>query len=129
MKKVIVCGGRLFGEEFQNIDGDWIIRDGYNEERELFYKTISEIPGIDLIIEGGAKGADAMAAEYARNHGIRFATVNPNWDRHGKAAGPIRNADMLDLNPTMVIAFPGGRGTANMVKQARDAGVEVIEIK
>ncbi|MEM9912925.1 MAG: hypothetical protein AAF922_19365 [Pseudomonadota bacterium] len=46
----------------------------------------------------------------------------------GRAAGPIRNKEMLDEGcPDLVVAFPGGRGTANMVKQAQAAGVEVLD--
>ena len=49
-----------------------------------------------------------------------------NWKKHGRAAGPIRNKQMLEeAKPDLVIAFPGGAGTANMVKQAREAGVKV----
>lgn len=51
----------------------------------------------------------------------------PSWKDHGKAAGPIRNQLMLDdFKPDLVVAFPGGKGTADMVKKAQDAGVTVI---
>ena len=54
----------------------------------------------------------------------------PDWEKHGRAAGPIRNKLMLDEGrPDLVVAFPGGRGTANMVKQASAASVEVIEVR
>jgi len=52
-----------------------------------------------------------------------------NWAGLGRKAGPIRNQEMLDQGrPNMVVAFPGGRGTADMVRRARGAGVEVIEV-
>jgi hypothetical protein len=52
-----------------------------------------------------------------------------DWAKHGRAASPIRNQQMLDEGrPNLVVAFPGGRGTADMVRRARSAGVEVIEV-
>jgi len=49
------------------------------------------------------------------------------WEVHGKSAGFIRNKLMLeDGQPELVIAFPGGRGTSNMVSLAESAGVEVV---
>lgn len=84
---------------------------------------------VDLIIHGGAAGADSSAGEWARSkYGVHEVKVNANWYLHGKAAGPMRNAAMLLLKPDLVIAFPGDRGTAHMVKLAREAGVEVVEI-
>jgi UDP-N-acetylmuramoylalanine-D-glutamate ligase len=50
------------------------------------------------------------------------------WDLHGKSAGPIRNQQMLDTGVDLVIAFPGGKGTAHMVSIAKKAGVKVVEI-
>ncbi len=49
------------------------------------------------------------------------------WSKYGRRAGPIRNKQMLDVGkPHLVVAFPGGAGTANMVKQAKAAGVPII---
>ena len=94
--------------------------------REIVWRSLSEImPG--FIIQGGADGVDRAAKEWAEKNGVPCATVAANWDFHGKAAGPIRNGWMLRLNPDVVIAFPGGSGTASMVKRARDAGVKVVE--
>lgn len=83
----------------------------------------------DVIIQGGAKGADRMARDFANANDIRCEQYDADWKAHGKAAGHIRNQQMLDEGkPDVVIAFPGGAGTADMVKRARAAGVEVIEI-
>lgn len=80
------------------------------------------------IIEGGANGADKLGRIWAvfRNRGrVRFAA---EWGRYGKAAGAIRNQQMLDEGrPDLVVAFPGGRGTADMIRRARAAGLEVVE--
>jgi len=51
-----------------------------------------------------------------------------NWAELGRKAGPIRNQQMLDEGkPNLVVAFPGGRGTADIVRRARAAGIEVVE--
>jgi hypothetical protein len=90
-----------------------------------------------VIIEGGQRwikgteifgGADYWANEWARKHGCTCITVNADWDRHGNAAGPIRNSEMLKIwQPSVVLAFPGDRGTADMKQKASKAGVRIIE--
>lgn len=81
-----------------------------------------------VVISGGATGVDAQAIEWAKAHGICPVTVDACWVPHGYSGGPIRNGRMLWFEPDLVLAFPGGRGTANMVKQAREQGVEVREV-
>lgn len=82
-----------------------------------------------MIIHGAATGADEWAAKIAHNEGIPTCGFPARWDIQRKAAGPIRNKRMLDVaEPHLVVAFPGGRGTANMVKQAKARGIEVQEI-
>ncbi len=61
--------------------------------------------------------------------GIQSAMCEANWDFFSRAAGPIRNRNMLVLKPTAVLAFPGGTGTASMKKLARSAGIHVMEMK
>jgi hypothetical protein len=58
---------------------------------------------------------------------IKHVEMKPDWKRHGPAAGPMRNQRMLDWGPDLVVAFAGGKGTADMVRRARAAGVDVIE--
>lgn len=84
--------------------------------------------GITFVIHGGARGADALAQRWALDRGIPFACVPAHWDRYSKAAGAKRNGWMLRLKPEMVVAFPGGRGTANMVEQAVAAGIDVRQV-
>jgi hypothetical protein len=107
---VIVCGGRAY------------------RDKAFLDKFLSEfliIVDFDILIEGGALGADRLAREWALSRGVHVATVNAMWNR-GKGAGPARNRAMLSLRPDYVIAFPGGRGTQNMMTQAERAGVRVI---
>lgn len=106
--KVLVCGGRAY------------------KDRDFVFHTLDAIHSkhhISILIHGGASGADSLAREWAHLKGVPCATVQANWARHGVAAGPIRNRSMLLLEPDAVIAFPGGRGTANMVGAAIDAAV------
>ena len=111
--RVLVCGGRDFNDPLTL--GSWL-------------GGIHRNHTIDLLIEGGARGADFMARKFAEWRGIPVRTFPADWDAHGKAAGHIRNKKMLDEGrPDLVVAFPGGRGTANMVAQARAAGVRVLE--
>lgn len=83
---------------------------------------------IDILIHGGAQGADVMAAEWAWKRHVHTAPVLALWGTHGKKAGPIRNRMMLLLQPDRVIAFPGGKGTRNMMEQARNAGIELFQV-
>lgn len=114
--KVLVCGGR----DFEDYDMLKTVLSALQVEKGAF----------TLIIHGAARGADRMAGQYARRHGIAEQAVSADWDKHGKAAGPIRNKQMLELGkPDLVVAFPGGKGTANMVEQSKAAGVEIFDAR
>lgn len=114
MVRVLVCGGRDF------------------QDTHYLYKTLDtyhKVNQIDVIIEGGARGADRIAGYWARKNKVDLLIYPAQWNLHGKGAGPIRNQQMLDEGkPNVVIAFAGGKGTADMVKRAKAAGVEVIEV-
>lgn len=111
--KVLVCGGRDFNDAMTL--GSWL-------------GGIHKRGGISLLIHGGARGADFMAGEFAKWAGIPVRVYSADWDKHGRAAGPIRNQQMLDDGkPDLVVAFEGGRGTADMVRRAKASGVHVIE--
>lgn len=113
--KVLVCGGRNY-------------RDRKRVWAELDHLHATR--GVDSVIQGGASGADALAKQWATCWGFRYETYAADWQRHGRAAGPIRNARMLhESKPDLVLAFPGGRDTADMVRRAREAGVAVTEVR
>ncbi len=84
---------------------------------------------ITLLIHGAARGADSLAQDWAHRRGVPdlpFPIAEEEWDAIGPAAGPRRNSRMLiEGKPDGVLAFPGNRGTADMVKQADRAGVPV----
>ncbi len=80
----------------------------------------------ELIIHGGARGADTLADMWAKKYGIFVMRMDALWNAHGKGAGPKRNWAMLHFGrPDYCIAFPGGNGTADMVRQCEKACVVV----
>ena len=84
---------------------------------------------IERMVHGGAAGADSLAGEWARDRGVECRVYRARWDEHGRSAGPRRNQRMLDEErPDIAVAFAGKRRTADCVRRARKAGVEVIEI-
>jgi len=107
----------------------------YNDRKHVFavLDEIHSATPITVLIEGGATGADTLAAAWAHLVRERDHTGQPrslclfaNWQKHGRAAGPIRNQEMIDVGkPDLLVAFPGGRGTADMVRRARAAGIYV----
>lgn len=115
MFRVIVCGGRNFQHLPTFLTAMSAVEAMVPEGEKLY------------IAEGGARGADAMARDWAIKNGVPCWTFHAAWKKHGKQAGPIRNAKMLrTFQPHMVVAFPGGTGTANMVKLAEDEGEAMI---
>lgn len=115
--RVLVCGGRDFNDyELLN-----------RELNEIRFKDTNR--EFTAIIHGAARGADTLAGEYAERHGMDVLPFPASWNKHGKAAGAIRNTQMLvEGRPDLVVAFPGGKGTSNMIKQAREAGVKVYVV-
>ena len=86
----------------------------------------SEAP-ITCVIHGAAKGADTLAGQWANANPIEEIACPADWKQHGRAAGPIRNKFMLEEHqPDLVVAFSGGRGTANMVGLAEKSGTKVL---
>lgn len=82
---------------------------------------------ITTLIEGGARGADTLAREWATTVGVPVITVAAEWDRYGKAAGRIRNIHMLrQYAPELVIVFPGGVGTDHLKRHAIAMGFDVL---
>lgn len=132
--RVIVCGGRTYGVPSNSRDMTEQERAADSKrasrERARVWQTLGTMePEITAIAHGGAEGADMCAGNWAHSAAVSCRVFRANWSLHGRAAGPLRNAQMLrEFQPDAVIAFPGGRGTADMIRQARAAGVRVIEI-
>lgn len=135
--RILVCGGRDFG--WKVVDRCKVI----NEEEIAFLKrSLDELAAkhsslyveddnwlpMDItIITGGAPGADCWAFEWAVVNWADSREFPADWKKHGRAAGPIRNSQMLvEGKPDLVVAFPGGVGTADMVKKAKRAKIPTI---
>jgi len=112
MMTVLVCGGRNYAD------------------RERVYRLLTfNRAKIAMIVHGGAKGADQLADDWAYANQVPCLTVPADWGRFGKKAGFIRNEKMLSLGkPDLVVAFPGGVGTAMMVRLAKKQGIRVVEV-
>lgn len=112
--RVLVCGGRDY------------------EDRAKVFKTLDDLhrdTKIKCVIVGGAPGADRLGYEWAQKYRIPIRVFPADWNGHGKAAGPIRNQEMLDQGkPDLVVAFPGGRGTNNMTVLAKAADVSIMDV-
>lgn len=81
------------------------------------------------IIHGGASGADTCAKYWAVSRGITHEVFEANWEKYGKAAGPRRNENMVWSCPNaIIVAFPGGAGTANCVETALKDGRVVFKV-
>jgi predicted Rossmann-fold nucleotide-binding protein len=108
--RVIVCGGR----DYRDFDRVHAALDAAHKRRR-----------IGLIVHGGAPGADTFADEWAAANGVPVKTYAAEWERLGAGAGPRRNQQMADAGADALIAFPGGRGTADMVRRAIAARIVV----
>ncbi len=127
---VLVCGGR-----------------DYRNKEELFsqlYTYHYNCTIITLLINGGVPGADTLSTMWAHENNIPFKEFHPDWrnlealgavikqgrfELYNAMAGFDRNQKMIDEGkPKLVMAFPGGRGTADMVSRARKACIAVLEI-
>ena len=109
-KRLIIAGGRNYmftGRDFSRL-------------RRL-------LP-IGEIISGGAHGADLCGEAWAFSYDIPVERFLPDWETHGKTAGPIRNREMAEY-ATAVALFPGGRGTESMRREAIKAGIEIFDYR
>lgn len=108
MKVILTTGGRDY-EDFATVNST----------------LAAEAP--DLIIVGDARGADSLVTSWAISHKVPHTICPADWNKHGDAAGPIRNATMCEIADSLmrdghsvkVIAFPGGKGTESCINQAK----------
>lgn len=114
--KILVCGGRDFRDRDKLVE---------------ILDCIHTLTPITYLVHGDAYGADRFADWWAIRSTVTPLAYPANWDKYGKAAGPIRNRQMLDENPDirLVVAFPGGVGTKNMTVLAKARNIKVMEIK
>jgi len=116
---IAACGGRDLAWPYQRIAAELLARTGGRP--------------VHLLLHGGARGADAAIGRAAHQLGWSALVMPAQWQLHGRAAGPIRNRELLEqavaravshsspgcLTSVLVVAFPGGAGTASLVREAR----------
>lgn len=121
--RVLVCGGRDYGK---NPDGT----DNAAEQDFLFdylMDILLEHPNM-TVIQGEARGADTLAKLWANFMKVPVVSFPADWKKYGNRAGPVRNLQMIEEGkPDLVVAFRGGAGTTNMIKQALFNNIEVIK--
>lgn len=105
-----------------------------NDERVVEEALAESGFPIDVIVQGGARGVDTLAKKYAQKNNLPHIEFGANWNKHGKRAGPIRNAEMVryakescECNGALVAIWDGeSRGTFNIITQAFKAGLRVF---
>ena len=127
--RVLVCGGR----EFANAPLIWRVLNNVNawaiRERGTGIRCLIDGAQQKTLADGTTVGADYWANQWAKATGTTEERYPADWKGYGRSAGPKRNQRMLDEGkPDLVIAFPGGRGTADMIRRAKTAGVPVREV-
>lgn len=108
MKKIAIIGSRTF-DDFQKLE-----------------KVL--LPWLPAhIISGGARGADSLAEKLAQKHGLPITIMKPDWAQYGRAAGPIRNRDIVNA-ADMVVAFWDGqsKGTKSALDYASKQSKKVV---
>ena len=97
--KYIIAGGRDF--------------DNY----KIVYQTISQFSDITEIVSGDARGADIQGVIYASQNNLPIKHFPAQWDKYGKSAGYIRNAEMADYADALIAFWDGqSKGTQHMIK-------------
>lgn len=113
--KVIVAGSRNFNN--------------YNflkEKLDHIFNNVLKIKDI-TIISGHARGADQLGERYAKERKLKCEVYPADWDKHGKAAGYIRNEKMAKVGDILVAFWDGeSRGTKHMIRTMKDLGKKVI---
>lgn len=120
---VLVCGGREYNNR--------------KKVYEILDNVLLDNINADLLLIHGAchkGGADILAEDWAKSRQVDYVGIPAKWKKYGKSAGYRRNESMLHRwKPSLIIAFPGGSGTKNMVEISRplkeDGCLEIIEIK
>ncbi len=113
--RVIVTGGRDY------------------QDKDYVFKVLSAIHNrtpITVLVHGGATGADNLADLWAKANSVPrevHKVTKEDWNRLGRRAGPLRNQKMAELGADLLVSFPGGSGTADMIRQAKAKGIEVYK--
>lgn len=131
---ILVCGGRDYGSVTYDENNEPVFDDKATYTLAWMARLWGEVikQGNRLVLVHGAcpTGVDAVVNWWGETcYDVTVRKFPADWKTYGKAAGPRRNQQMIDeTNPKLVVAFPGGRGTTDMITRARQAGIPVLEI-
>ena len=115
--KIIIAGTRTF-------DNKQLLFNSMNAIIEKFDLHYFEV------ISGTAEGADKLGEEWGKEKHAIISRFPPDWNKHGKAAGPIRNSQMADVADMCVVFWDGkSKGTKNMIETALSKGLFVKVVK
>lgn len=95
---------------------------GYDNYKEFYLElnVILKEHKINTFVSGGAKGADTMAEQYAKEHGIKILVLKPNWKKYGKKAGFLRNNEIIQKCDVVVAFWDGSsHGTKHSIQLAK----------
>lgn len=130
--KILIAGPRDFNNQsyvFSALDMVFsrLIKSPKETRNTLEINTLENVE----IVEGSATGIDSLAREYAISKDIKYKEFPADWNKHGKAAGPIRNKQMAEYSD-ILIAFRyvdnPSRGTENMIRQAKENKLKIITV-
>ncbi len=135
MTRIVITGGRNYGfvpphtPLIEYVDA----QERADRQRARFEQIMDaavERLGLTEVAAGKCRtGADQLLERWAKRRKIPFTGFSANWQQLGNGAGPERNGRMLrEFKPDNVLAFPGGAGTADCVRQAEALGIDVIRI-
>lgn len=98
-------------------------------------KILEKTHALPTLVHGGATGADTEAALAGqRLLGLPIEVHRADWNTYGRAAGPIRNKEMVNLGADLCLAFPdhpkgqGSRGTWGCIELAYQSGIPVLVV-
>ena len=118
--KVIIAGGR-------NYDDYTTLR---KECDRILSRKFADSGCEVVIVSGGATGADALGEQYASEKGLTIDRHPADWKKNGRAAGPIRNAEMADVSDALIAFWDGqSRGTKSMIDLAQRKGLQVAIVR
>lgn len=131
--RVLVCGGRDYGKRWDDHLSSFVTD---THAVHLLHRVLQDILQTKVpdhkelvIVHGAAAGADNLASLWAKSKHIREIPFPADWSG-GNSAGIERNIQMLeDSEPDLVVAFPGGRGTAHMSGLARKTRTPLMVIE
>ena len=114
MRRVLVCGGR----DYHEIERFNRIMDAAHAKEPF-----------SVVIHGAYRGADMLARGWALSRQVEQLAFPADWKKYGESAGPLRNQRMIrEGKPDIVVAFPGGAGTADCIRQAEDNDIKVVKV-